>query len=183
MEGGTVVGLINNVGQFHQETLDKFPPEKIDSHINLNIVSHVFLTQKLIPTMDRGFVVFTSSSSSILNLPYIAHYAGTKSFITAFTNSLIKEHPNLDMLSVHPLMVSTVLIHNQKANFSIATPEDVVKGAMKDLGRRRMSIGSWKQSLIYWGLCQLPEFLLNFFMKRLQQEQLNLHREQRAAKN
>ena len=140
------------------------------------------MTQQLLSTIDRGFIIFMSSYSAISNVPYVGHYAGTKAFITAFTASLRQECPKIDVLAVHPAYVSTALIHNQKSSLTIATPEEAVNGAMKDLGRRGMTIGSWKQSLIHWGLSIYPEFVLDWYMKYLQDEQLVFWHEQRALK-
>ena len=56
-----------------------------------------------------------------------------------------------------------------------------MNGAMKDLGRKVMTIGTWKQTTIYWGLNLLPTLLLDMFMKHTQEEQLNIHREQRKT--
>lgn len=62
--------------------------------INLNIVSVVHLTKRILPDMiksGKGKILFNSSIASLMPSPFEAVYGGSKAFITSFAESLRNE--------------------------------------------------------------------------------------------
>lgn len=69
----------------------------------VNLFGQVHMTQAILPlfrAQGHGIVAFTSSSSSWMALPTMAHYSMTKAALSAFAESLHKEVCDLGIRSV-----------------------------------------------------------------------------------
>lgn len=85
--------LINNVGIFELKELKDITQEDWDSFFQVNFMSAVRLSTKLLPKMierNWGRIIFISSESGI-NVPAnMIHYGATKAALMAFANGLSK---------------------------------------------------------------------------------------------
>ena len=86
--------LINNAGQGQYGKLVDYPFERDIDMVNLNVVSLVGLTKlflKEMLTRNSGRILQLSSLLGKVPTPYMAVYAGTKAFVSSFTEGLIQE--------------------------------------------------------------------------------------------
>lgn len=77
------------------------------SMIQLNIVSLVHMTKKILPDMltrNEGKILFTSSIAAEMPGPYYAVYAATKSFVQSFSEALREElkDTNITITALQP---------------------------------------------------------------------------------
>ena len=93
--GFEVDWLINNAGYGAYGDFAEIDSEKQTGMIDLNIRSLVALTQRYLPAMRqrrRGTIINVSSAAGFQPLPYMAVYAATKSFVTAFSEAIAEEN-------------------------------------------------------------------------------------------
>ena len=91
---GAVDVLVNNAGSGLQGLYEKSEWDRIYGLIRLNVVALALLTRRLTPAMvDRGSggVLNINSGAGVAIVPGMAAYAGTKHFVTGFTETLRAE--------------------------------------------------------------------------------------------
>ena len=85
--------LINNVGIFEVEDFENIKDEDWYTYFEVNVMSSVRLSRKLLPQMQHnnwGRIIFISSESGV-NIPEnMIHYGMTKSAMAAIANGLSK---------------------------------------------------------------------------------------------
>lgn len=85
--------LINNVGQFDLKNFEEIEDEDWYKIFEINVMSSVRLSKKLLPQMlekKSGRIIFISSESGV-NIPgNMIHYGMTKAAMTAVSNGLSK---------------------------------------------------------------------------------------------
>lgn len=90
-ECGPVDVLINNAGTANIDLLERQTAKITDLVIGINVTALAFLTQSLLPGMiarGRGGILNVSSGFGLTFMPGFATYAGTKHFVTGFTECL-----------------------------------------------------------------------------------------------
>ncbi len=93
-ETDTLDVLVNNVGIMILENFADFKDEDIDKLITLNLHSHLLLTKKLIPVLEKSenpHIVFMSSMSAKNQIEGESVYAATKAGIMQFAHVLRNE--------------------------------------------------------------------------------------------
>jgi short-subunit dehydrogenase len=97
----------------------------------------------------RGGLVLLSSNSAILRAPFVANYAATKAYTLALGEALYEElrQQGVDVLVLVPGMTDTPLFAKsqpvmERARSFVQSPEDVVDGALRALGRQPVYISS-----------------------------------------
>ncbi len=93
---GAVDVLVNNAGAGLQGLYEESDWERVYGLIRLNVVALALLTRRLVPAMvarQRGGVLNVNSGAGVAIMPGMAAYAGTKHFVTGFTETL---HAELD---------------------------------------------------------------------------------------
>jgi short-subunit dehydrogenase len=86
--------LVNNAGQGQYGKLVDYEFERDIDMVNLNVVSLVGLTKLFLKEMlarKTGRILQLSSLLGKVPTPYMAVYAGTKAFVSSFTEGLIQE--------------------------------------------------------------------------------------------
>lgn len=86
--------LVNNAGQGQYGKLTDYEFERDIDMVNLNVVSLVGLTKFFLTDMlvrRTGRILQLSSLLGKVPTPYMAVYAGTKAFVSSFTEGLIQE--------------------------------------------------------------------------------------------
>ncbi len=86
--------LVNNAGSGTVGRFAELDPDGEEREIRLNVIAVMRLTRAVVPAMverGRGGVINVSSLAGESPGPYMATYAGTKSFVTTFTESLAEE--------------------------------------------------------------------------------------------
>ena len=98
--------LVNNAGIGVAGRFATTPWERDHRMVQLNVVSVVELTKRLLPPMIErrsGHIVFIGSVFGYMPVPTLAHYAATKAFIRSFAKALGHETRNT---GVHVTLVS-----------------------------------------------------------------------------
>lgn len=139
--------LINNAGFGSYGTFSESSLPKQLEMIQLNISSLVDLTYQFLPQMQQrgsGTIINLGSIASFYALPYMSVYAATKAFVLSFSEALWAENQakGVKVLAVCPGPTKTNFFDSARfeefasgsaGNQTAATPESVVKEAMKAL--------------------------------------------------
>ena len=86
--------LINNAGSGAFYEWNQFPPEEIESQINLLFTVPLLFCREIAPLMqneNKGVIVNISSLATLYPLPYMPVYNASKSAISSFTQTLMIE--------------------------------------------------------------------------------------------
>ncbi|MCR4722218.1 MAG: SDR family NAD(P)-dependent oxidoreductase [Eubacteriales bacterium] len=123
--------------------------DEIDSMINVNDKAVVFMSNAVLPYMDKGSRIITmGSGSSFQPLPFFCMYASTKAFVLSYCRALNYElkEKGITVTCVCPGYVNTEFFAVAKDtanpdacnNFTpLYEPEDVVRKALKDSEKGR----------------------------------------------
>lgn len=154
--GITIDVLVNDAGQGeHGKFIDYEIARDIDM-IQLNITSLVSLTKFFLNDMvarNQGRILQVSSLLGKYPTPMMAVYAGTKAFVSSFTEALINElqGTNVTMTALLPGAADTDFFHKAGAEntivyreTSLSDPQDVAKDGYEALmnGENRVISGA-----------------------------------------
>ena len=125
---GTVDILVNNAGFGDQCFFERSDWEKLDQMFRLNITALTHLTHALLPAMlerRRGAILNISSILGISYVPGLAAYAGTKHYVTAFSDCLRAElaGTGVSVTQVCPGPVATEFASVANNTTSLRTPK------------------------------------------------------------
>jgi len=132
--------LVNNVGISYRYPM--FFHELTDSEVQdlmtMNIDSTVWMTRMVIPGMvdrKKGVIVNISSASAMYDLPLLAEYSGSKSFIEKFSRALNAEYKSkgITCQCQVPFYVATKLAKMRKS-LMVPTSTEFVALAIKWVG-------------------------------------------------
>ena len=89
--------LVNNVGLLggHHMPFLELDRNTVIDMITVNITAGTYLCHALLPKMKqkrKGAIINISSIASLLDVPYLAEYAATKHYMTAFTRAIATEN-------------------------------------------------------------------------------------------
>ncbi len=137
--------LINNAGFGAQGEFWKLPMERHAQMLQLNVVTLVELTYRLLPAMverRRGAVINVASTAAFQPVPYTSVYAATKAFVLSFSMALAEES------RPYGIRVVTLCPGGTRTEFfragqyqrhdmpgGLQPPEEVVAQALKKLDR------------------------------------------------
>lgn len=132
--------LVNNVGVSYRYPM--FFHELADSEVKdlmtMNIDSTVWMTRMVIPGMvdrKKGVIVNISSASAMYDLPLLAEYSGSKSFIEKFSRALNAEYKSkgITCQCQVPFYVATKLA-KMRRSLMVPTSTEFVALAIKWVG-------------------------------------------------
>jgi len=107
----TIDVLINNAGIMVMKKFEQMSGEDINLMLDLNLRSHILLTNALLPLLrksDKPQIIFMSSMAAKSSIVGESVYAATKSGITNFANVLRNElGPEIRVSAVHAWGVDT----------------------------------------------------------------------------
>jgi 3-hydroxybutyrate dehydrogenase len=117
-EAGPVDILVNNAGTQFVSPVDKFPPEKWDLILALNLSAVFHTTRLALPGMkERGWgrVINTASAHSIVASPNKSAYVAAKHGVAGFTKTVALEaaQSGVTINCISPGYVWTTLVENQ----------------------------------------------------------------------
>lgn len=90
-EFGRLDCLVHNAGIAELDSLRALTERCFDKHITINLKLPVFLTQNLLPLMDKGSLIFISSGCARQPTPDALSYAMSKAGIEIFAKSIYEE--------------------------------------------------------------------------------------------
>ncbi len=139
--GITIDLLINNAGVGSLRPFVEEDHDTVLREIQLNCVSLVALTSRLLPgmlTRDRGGVINLASTAAFQPIPTMAVYAASKAFVLSFTEALWAETENsaVRILALCPGPTETQFFQAASAEKQFLTrgrqsPDRVVAGALR----------------------------------------------------
>jgi 17beta-estradiol 17-dehydrogenase / very-long-chain 3-oxoacyl-CoA reductase len=139
--GGLEVGvLVNNVGVSYRYPMyfHELSDSEVQDLMTMNIDSTVWMTRMVIPGMierKKGAIVNISSASAMIDLPLLAEYSGSKSFIEKFSRALNAEYKSkgITCQCQIPFYVATKLAKMRKS-MMVPTSTEFVALAIKWIG-------------------------------------------------
>ncbi|WP_426440386.1 SDR family NAD(P)-dependent oxidoreductase [Bradyrhizobium genosp. P] len=112
--------LVNNAGAVRAGRLENISEREIRAMIETNLVAPILLTRACLPELRKGregMVVNIASSSAVTGVPFYSPYAGTKSGLVRFGESLRRElkGEGVHVLVVYPGATETPMMATSKA--------------------------------------------------------------------
>lgn len=163
--------LINNAGFGSMGDFAKLDVERELEMIRLNIGALVGLTHRYLGPMRqrrKGTIINISSGAGFQPIPFMATYAATKTFVTAFSEAIAEENRpfGIQVVAICPGSTETPFFEtgNVGREFNakgMETPEQVVETAMKAIGTGKSKVVSgWKNSLVARSVTLAPNWLI-----------------------
>jgi 3-hydroxybutyrate dehydrogenase len=120
-ELGRVDILVNNAGIQHVEAVEKFPADKWEQIIAINLSSTFYATRAAIPIMraqGRGRIVNIASAHGLVASPYKSAYVAAKHGVLGFTKTVALEvaQDNITCNAICPGFVETPIVEKQIAD-------------------------------------------------------------------
>ena len=130
--------LVNNAGVQHVEAVEKFPPEKWDWILAINLTSVFRATRAAVPLMKaggRGRIVNIASAHGLVASPFKSAYVAAKHGVIGFTKTIALElaRENITCNAICPGYVRTPLVEGQIADQARTrgiTEKEVVENVM-----------------------------------------------------
>ena len=108
--------LVNNVGMLgeHQMPFLELDESTVSGMINVNMLAATVLCHSILPKMKKkgkGAIINISSIAAYFVAPYLAVYAATKHYMSAFTLAIAAEYADsgVDIQCVEPGAVETAM--------------------------------------------------------------------------
>ena len=161
--------LINNAGiGLHGQFVDQ-SPEANAAQIQLNCLSLVDLTARLLPAMTQarhGLVINVASTAAFQPMPSMAVYGATKAFVLSFTEALWQETSGsgVRVLTLCPGATETEFFARTGEQFLTRgrqTPQDVVDTALAAIDKSTPTvISGFRNSVLSMGYRLMPRRLM-----------------------
>ena len=142
--------LINNAGFGAMGDFAELDVERELEMISLNVMAVVALTHRYLQKMRRrgsGTIINVSSTAGYQPIPYMATYAATKSFVTAFTEAIAEENRpyGIRIMALCPGATETNFFAASKIDdpFTVKgmqKPEEVVEAALEGLEKGKSKV-------------------------------------------
>lgn len=102
--------LVNIAGCVVAGPIENIKTNEIRRQFDVNVFSHLDMTQNLLDLLDNGRIINVSSMASFGIFPFISPYCASKKCLDMFFNSLLVENKrNIKVISVKPGVISTPL--------------------------------------------------------------------------
>lgn len=161
--------LINNVGKSHTAPVyfAEVASQEVEDILAINVNATTRVTKIVLPGMvnrKRGLILNMGSFSGTgIPSPMLATYAGTKSFLSAFTASLAEEvkAKGVDVQCLNTYFVVSNMSKIRRANVTTPTPKDYVRSVLSKIGlpcgalwtgRPNVSTPYWSHAVIDYAM-------------------------------
>jgi short-subunit dehydrogenase len=150
--------LVNNAGREDSGPFLQIPIDDAIKTIDLNIKVPLQLTQHFAAKMQvrgKGGILIMSSIVAFQGVPNIANYAASKAYDLVFAEGIAAElaASNIDVLSVNPGFTQSELSPDINFDGLPVKPMSaaaVVKTALNDLGKARVSVPGRVNKFLYY---------------------------------
>ncbi|OAV87468.1 hypothetical protein PTTG_07049 [Puccinia triticina 1-1 BBBD Race 1] len=191
--------LINNAGLSHSEPIEfqmNDLDQDINSLLNVNIFSVLYLTKLVLPFMlpyKKGLILNVGSFSALIPTPLLSTYAGSKGFLYTWSQALGTElePKGIDVKLLNTYFVASEMSKIKKATFLIPTPSNYVKQVLNNLvstnSKPFITTGYFSHSLLEYFLDHFGtlKFWLKFnlnmqrsIVKRIQKKKERIQKQQ-----
>lgn len=118
---GRVDILVNNAGVQHVEAIEKFPSDKWEQIIAINLSSAFYATRAAVPIMKaqgRGRIVNVASAHGLVASPFKSAYVAAKHGVIGLTKTVALElaQDNITCTAICPGFVETPIVEKQIAD-------------------------------------------------------------------
>lgn len=121
--------------------------DAIDEMLQLNIMSQMKLTKRLLPLVSEQFI-FIGSQAGKVATPKAAIYAATKHALIGFTNGLRMEQPNHVITVIHPGPIDSPFLdhadatatYREKMKSVLLTADEVASKTIATIGTKKREI-------------------------------------------
>ena len=159
--------LVNNVGVSYRYPMffHELADDEVQNLMTMNIDSTVWMTRMVLPRMldrKKGAIVNISSASAMYDLPLLAEYSGSKSFIEKFSRALNAEYKSKGVTCQCqiPFYVATKLAKMRKS-LMVPTATKFVALAIKWIGHGDCVVSPFLFHAIQgWVVDVLPNFIV-----------------------
>lgn len=163
--------LINNAGFGSMGDFAELPVTRELEMIDLNIRALVGLTHRYLAGMRErksGTIINVSSAAGFQPIPFMATYAATKSFVTAFSEAIAEENRpfGIQVLALCPGSTKTNFHTAAKMDRALSvkgqqTAEEVVETAISVMnGKRSKIVSGWTNYLVATATNFVPNSLI-----------------------
>ncbi|PLW16719.1 hypothetical protein PCANC_17523 [Puccinia coronata f. sp. avenae] len=133
--------LINNAGLSHSQPMEfqmNDLDQDINSIINVNVFSVLYLTKLVLPFMlpyKKGLILNVGSFSALIPTPLLSTYAGSKGFLYTWSQALGTElePKGINVKLLNTYFVASEMSKIKKATLMIPTPNKYVKQVLNNL--------------------------------------------------
>jgi len=166
--------LINNVGVMNMGNFDDQTVTEIKDTLDINVLPATMLSKKVLPAFlkrkTKSAIINVSSICGLGSMAGNTTYCASKAYLNFFTESIAYElKGRVDIECLMPGVTATKLAGAHGKSASAISPEDVVKGAFRDLGHDAMTGGVFSHdiqvpvvSFLVW---LMPGLVNLFFLK------------------
>lgn len=169
--------LINNAGFGSMGDFAELDLERELEMINLNICALVALTHRYLQGMRErksGTIINVSSAAGFQPIPFMATYAATKSFVTAFSEAIAEENRpfGIQVLALCPGSTDTNFFKASNIDRMMKvkgqqTVDDVIDTAMDAAdGKRSKVVSGWANYLVASATNFVPNSLITWVIAR-----------------
>lgn len=135
--------LVNNVGMCHA-SVTKFMDESPDvcrQMVDINVTTMMNLTRFVLPQMrarKNGLVLNIGSWTSLMGMPFLSVYAGTKAFVKTFSQSLgiELEHEGVRVEHIVSFWVRSKMSGYKTSSLSVPSPRLYAQHVLSHIGLR-----------------------------------------------
>lgn len=169
--------LINNAGFGSMGDFAELDLERELEMINLNICALVALTHRYLQGMRErksGTIINVSSAAGFQPIPFMATYAATKSFVTAFSEAIAEENRpfGIQVLALCPGSTDTNFFKASNIDRMMKvkgqqTVDDVIDTALDAAdGKRSKVVSGWANYLVASATNFVPNSLITWVIAR-----------------
>lgn len=164
--------LVNNVGKSHNMpvTFAETTEEEMEDIIEINVVSVLRVSRMIVPGMvsrKRGLILNLGSFAGQVTTPMLATYAGSKSFLSGWSQALGEElsHSGVEVSLLNTYFVVSNLSKIRKSSAMIPTPKQYVAQVLKTIGRNGGAVGR-PYTATPWPMHALVDWATTFVLPR-----------------
>lgn len=160
--------LVNNAGVSHTMPTPFIEEsrETLNQIIKVNCTSTVQVTRSILPAMIKtgagGLILNMGSVSAELKTPLLQTYAGSKAFLSIWSQALaqeLSEHKiHVELLNTH--FVTTNMSKIRRSSWSCPTPKSYVSCVLARCGNSYFSTLHPGHALVIGAMSLIPEWLL-----------------------
>ncbi|SJX64896.1 related to 17-beta-hydroxysteroid dehydrogenase [Sporisorium reilianum f. sp. reilianum] len=164
--------LVNNVGKSHNMpvTFAETAESEMEDIVEINVVSVLRVSRMVVPGMvarRRGLVLNLGSFAGQVTTPMLATYAGTKAFLSAWSQAMGEElaKSNVAVSLLNTYFVVSNLSKIRKSSAMIPTPKQYVAQVLRTIGRNGGAIGR-PYTATPWPMHALVDWATTFILPR-----------------
>jgi 17beta-estradiol 17-dehydrogenase / very-long-chain 3-oxoacyl-CoA reductase len=170
LKGFEVSILVNNVGIPIRKYIQDYTYNDAHTVFQINCQSIINMSHILYPQFfarqRKSAIINVSSNAATVPFPYLGVYSSSKAFFSYYSNIMsIELSDRIDVMVLEPGLSPPRGSELIGKNIQASSKDEVVKGALKDLGRTSISYGSPRHMMVNWALRWTPRYIREKYLK------------------